>query len=186
MEFRILGSLEVLGREGPIALGGAKRRGLLALLLVRRGHVVAADRIVEDLREGDAERTLGTVHTYVSQLRKLLAGGDGIALATRAGGYVLDLPDSALDAARFEVTARAAAAEADLGRRVELCDAALGLWRGPPLAEFSWLWATAERARLEALRLETVESAARRADGAWRTPRSVGRAGAPDGRVPAG
>ena len=51
---------------------------------------------------------------------------------------------------------RAAAREADLGRRVELCDAALGLWRGTPLEEFSWLWATAERARLEGLRVETL------------------------------
>ena len=85
MEFRILGSLEVVGRDGPIALGGPKRRGLLALLLVKRGQLVAADRIVEELADGDAERTVGTVHTYVSQLRKLLVGADGVTLTTRRG-----------------------------------------------------------------------------------------------------
>ena len=111
--------------------------GFYALLVVKRGQVLAADRIAEELRDGDAERTRGTVHTYVSQLRKLLAGADGVALSTRPAGYVLDLPEGALDAARFEMTARAAAAEDDLGRRVELCDAALGLWRGTPLEEFS-------------------------------------------------
>ena len=63
------------------------------------------------------------------------------------------------------MTVRAAAEEDDLGRRVELCDAALGLWRGTPLEEFPWLWATAERALLEGLRVETLGTAARRGDG---------------------
>jgi hypothetical protein len=34
MEFRILGSLEVIGRDGIIDLRGAKRRGLVGCLVV--------------------------------------------------------------------------------------------------------------------------------------------------------
>ena len=38
MEFRILGPLEVSGSEGPLPLGGAKQRALLALGRVALAH----------------------------------------------------------------------------------------------------------------------------------------------------
>ena len=34
MQYRILGPLEVQGDDGPLPLGGAKQRALLALLLL--------------------------------------------------------------------------------------------------------------------------------------------------------
>ena len=46
MDFRILGPLEVMGDEGPVVLGGQKQRGLLALLLVHAGQVVASERLI--------------------------------------------------------------------------------------------------------------------------------------------
>ena len=44
MEFRILGPLEVVGDDGPLALGGVRQRALLADLLLHAGSVVPTDR----------------------------------------------------------------------------------------------------------------------------------------------
>jgi len=156
VEFRILGPLEVVGPDGPITLRGAKRRGLLAFLLVHRGQVIPADRLADALGDGDSGvGALGTIQTYLSQLRKVLpqVGGE---LVTQPSGYLFDVADDRLDAARFEAMVRAAAAETDTGSRLRLLDGALALWRGSALEEFSWPWALGERARLERRRLDAL------------------------------
>ena len=48
-EFRILGPLEVVEGEQPIALGGPRQRALLAILLLHRGEVVSSDRLIDQL-----------------------------------------------------------------------------------------------------------------------------------------
>src|SRR4051794_28370630 len=48
VEFGILGSLEVIGADGPVAVRGAKPRALLALLLVRANQLVPSGRLIED------------------------------------------------------------------------------------------------------------------------------------------
>ena len=49
LEFSVLGPLEVRADGQPLALGGAKRRALLALLLVRANEVVSTDRLIDEL-----------------------------------------------------------------------------------------------------------------------------------------
>ena len=49
MQFRVLGSLEVIGADGPALLGRGKRRSLLALLLIHARKVVSQDRLIEAL-----------------------------------------------------------------------------------------------------------------------------------------
>jgi SARP family transcriptional regulator, regulator of embCAB operon len=85
MEFRILGSFEIVGAAGLIDVRGAKRRGILACLLVHAGQPLSTHRFVEDLWGDDASSGADrTVQTYVSQLRKLLR--DEVArLETRPG-----------------------------------------------------------------------------------------------------
>jgi DNA-binding SARP family transcriptional activator len=91
MEFRILGSFEVVGLEGLIDLRGAKRRGLLACLVVHAGQPLSTDRLVEELwGEDGSAGAARTVQTYVSQLRKLLHD-EAARLETRPGGYVLEV-----------------------------------------------------------------------------------------------
>jgi DNA-binding SARP family transcriptional activator len=156
VEFRILGPLEAIGPDGPLVVRGAKRRGLLAYLLVHRGQVLSSDRLVDALADDAAgSGATGTVQTYLSQLRKVLPLV-GAELTTQPTGYVLELQDDTLDAARFEAMVRAAADERDLGSRVRMLDGALGLWRGAALEEFSWSWAVAERARLDRRRLDAL------------------------------
>src|SRR4051812_43478721 len=99
MDLQILGALEATRDGRPVALGGGRQRALLALLAVERNHPVEADRIVEELWNGDAPVTAGkVVQNLVSQLRRL--GAD--ELQTRGHAYQLDLPDEALDSGRFE------------------------------------------------------------------------------------
>ena len=46
LEIRLLGPFEVLARGRPANVSGGKRQGLLALLALRRGRVVAVDALV--------------------------------------------------------------------------------------------------------------------------------------------
>jgi DNA-binding SARP family transcriptional activator len=98
MEFRILGSFEVVGPTGPIDLRGAKRRGLLACLLVHAGQPLSTGRLVEELwGNSGSDAAARTVQTYVSQLRKLLRG-ESACLETRPGGCRLDINRGDVDA----------------------------------------------------------------------------------------
>ena len=84
IDFRILGPLEAVDDDGPVALGGQKQRALLALLLMRAGEVVGTERLVTDLWGERPPKTATTsLQNFVSQLRKLLGPG---TLETKAPG----------------------------------------------------------------------------------------------------
>jgi DNA-binding SARP family transcriptional activator len=155
LEFRILGPLEVLGEHGPVVLGGTRHRALLAILLLEAGRVVSTDRLVDLLWGEAAPRTATTsLQNSISKLRREL--GPEI-LETRAPGYVLRVDPSRVDANRFEQLLRDAR-RADPEERRALLEHALGLWRGPALAEFAFeQFAQAEIRRLEELRLVALE-----------------------------
>jgi predicted ATPase/DNA-binding SARP family transcriptional activator len=164
MEFRILGPLEVHDRSGAVRVPGAKERALLADLLVHAGRVVAADRLVEDLW-GDTPpgNPANTLQGRVSALRRALGPAGAGLVVTSPPGYRLAVEPEQLDAARFQrlVAEADAAAPRDEPRAARLLEAALGLWRGPALAEFADRpWALAEAARLEELRLAAQEALA--------------------------
>src|SRR5262245_32812097 len=140
MEYRILGPLEVVGDDGPLPLGGAKQRSLLALLVLHSGRVVSQERFIDALwGEVPPETAREAVQVYGSRVRKMLPAG---ALVTEGAGYALQVAPDVVDLARFE-RLRAE------GRFHE----ALALWRGPPLAEFDEDFARMEGRRLEELRL---------------------------------
>ncbi|MEU6630286.1 BTAD domain-containing putative transcriptional regulator [Streptomyces parvus] len=168
MDYGLLGPVTATADDGtPVALGAPRHREVLARLLVARGRVVPVDRLVADLWEDTPPAgAVGAVRTFVAALRRALepdrpARTPSRLLATEGPGYLLRADRTAVDARRFEDTAEQAAAAAP-SAAVPLWDIALGLWRGPALADFpSARWAGAERARLEALRVDAVE---RRAD----------------------
>ena len=155
LEFRILGPLEVVSDDVPLALGGQKQRALLALLLVRANDVVPTERLIEELWGDSAPRTAATsLQNFVSQLRKTL-GPD--VLETRAPGYRLRVTPDQLDLTRFERAVREARA-AGVADRARLLTDALDLWRGTPLADFAYeAFAQNEIRRLEELRLAVIE-----------------------------
>ena len=89
LEFRILGPLEVSDETGHVALGGPKQRGLLAILVLEAGRVVATDRLIDLLWGEEAPKTAtASLQNTVGRLRRAL-GAD--VLETRAPGYVLSV-----------------------------------------------------------------------------------------------
>jgi DNA-binding SARP family transcriptional activator len=160
VEFRILGPLEVGDGAGPVDVGGARPRALLAILLLRRGEAVTAERLIEELYGGERPATAAkSLQAHVSRLRKAL-GGDG-RLQTRGGGYALELAAGELDADRFAALlerGREERARADDESAAATLREALALWRGPPLSDFAYEeFAQAEVARLDELRLACLE-----------------------------
>src|SRR5262249_36513966 len=153
MEFRILGPLEAREDGGLVALGGAKQRALLAVLLLHANEAVSTERLVECLWDEPPAEAVKAVQVYVSRLRKALGGG---MPTSRRPGYVLEVEPERFDLARFRRLLEEA--RRDQGRASELLKEALTLWRGPALAEFaSEPFARAERLRLQELRLGALE-----------------------------
>ncbi len=73
MDFRILGPLEVVDGDRPLALGGTKQRALLALLLLHANEVVSSDRLTAELwGEGRVEDDSKALQVAVSRLRRTL------------------------------------------------------------------------------------------------------------------
>ena len=154
MEFRILGPLEVLAEDRPVALGGAKQRALLAVLLLHANEVVSRDRLIDELWGASPPDTARTaLQVYVSQLRKAL-GRD--LILTQPPGYLIRVSDGELDFHRFERLVATARTE-EPAQAALLLREGLALWRGAPLAELIDSFATGERARLEEQRLTVLE-----------------------------
>jgi DNA-binding SARP family transcriptional activator len=129
IEVRLLGPVVATRGGEPVTLGGPKQRAVLALLALRVGTVVPADRLVEALWGASPPPTAATaLHGHVSRLRRAL-GKD--AIATRAPGYVLE---AEIDLGRFEALVAAAHAQEGAAREASLRQA-LALWRGPALAD---------------------------------------------------
>ena len=149
IEFRILGSLEVVERDRLLALGSPQQRALLAVLLLHRGDPVSSDRLIDELWGEQAPASaIKIVQGYVSNLRKVL--GDGL-LITRGRG----VPAARLSLARLTWTALSRLSRKVDGRRrkampraaaARLRDA-LGLWRGPPLADLRTSRSRSRRSR---------------------------------------
>src|SRR3954447_13653237 len=102
MDFGILGPLEARDGGHAVALGGGKQRALLALLLLHANETLSADRGIDELWGERPPATAGkALQVHISNLRKALGGGEGIAL-TRDRGSELRLDPEQLDARRFE------------------------------------------------------------------------------------
>lgn len=133
IDVRLLGAIAA-DRDGePVSLGGRGPTTLLALLALNPGEVVAIDRIIDAVWEGDPPVTaVNTVQVYVSRLRRAL--GESEAVLTRRPGYLLSLDRASVDALRFEdevVQARRDLAEGSAGVAAARLGEALKWWRGP-------------------------------------------------------
>jgi DNA-binding SARP family transcriptional activator len=156
VDFQILGPIEVVDGGAGLPLGGRKQRALLALLLLNVDEVVPTDRMIEAVWGEQPPRTaLTSLQNSVSQLRKLL-GPERIV--TKTPGYALRLQDDRIDVDRVRKLADDSRT-ADPERRASLLLEAESLWRGPPLADFTYdAFAQTTIAQLEELRLSVTEA----------------------------
>jgi DNA-binding SARP family transcriptional activator len=133
-DFRVLGPLEVDADDGTtIAVGGARQRAVLALLLLRAGEVVSTDFLTRSIwGEAAPKHATASLQNSISSLRRSLGTE---LLVTRPPGYVLAVNGDRLDLRRFQ-RLRADATGREPLERAALLREALDLWRGEPLAEF--------------------------------------------------
>jgi predicted ATPase/DNA-binding SARP family transcriptional activator len=136
VRYRVLGSLEVTGPDGPVVLRSASQRLLLSLLHAADGAFVSPDRLAEDLwGETQPGDPAGALQTHVSRLRRVLP--DPAALETGPAGYRLVDPDDS-DRRRFASlvsTAADARRGGDPAAALAALDEALALWRGEAFAD---------------------------------------------------
>src|SRR5947207_6609567 len=134
MEFSLLGGVEAYHAGVRVELGRRHERRLLALLLLEPGRIVATDRLLDLMWDGDPPPTArATLHTYVSRLRKRLAPY-AVELHQRSAGYLIDVDPGQVDLHRFRQGLAAAREVADPAERARLLSQALELWRGLPMA----------------------------------------------------
>lgn len=166
MRFAVLGPLEAWRDGEQLALGGAKQRSVLAMLLLEANRPVSVDRLIEGVWGDEAHtRARSTIQVYVSTLRKVLEPERGphvdARIEGRSGGYQLRVASSELDLLRFEEAvsdARAATQAGDHLRAAEHYRSALAEWSGAPLGDLlSAPFALAQISRLEELRLIVTE-----------------------------
>lgn len=169
LEVRLLGPLEVELAGRIVAIGSPKQRAVVALLALQAGRVVPGDALCDLLWDDDAPASpSATLQSLISRLRSALSASGLLAgrevLRTRDPGWVLDVDPIAVDALRFSTLTARARRRKEQGEAVaaaaDLADA-LGLWRGPALADVSDNGHLARQAtRLEEARLDAIEDLA--------------------------
>ncbi|HEY2670329.1 MAG TPA: BTAD domain-containing putative transcriptional regulator [Rugosimonospora sp.] len=167
MQLSILGRLEVRRADGTaVPVNGQRLRILLAALAAEPGRVVGTDRLIDALW-GDSvpANAANALQALVYRLRNAV-GRD--AIEADPGGYRLAVEPDAIDAQRFARLVAEARGVPPAVARVLLKEA-LGLWRGPALADlddpagsagsagFAGSAVSVASARLEESRLLAVE-----------------------------
>ncbi|MFD3735170.1 BTAD domain-containing putative transcriptional regulator [Streptomyces sp. NPDC058632] len=171
MHIRLLGELETVLNDTPIAPTAAKPRQVLALLALNAGRIVSVQNLVEELwghHPPPSVRT--TLQTYILQLRKLIDSAlpEGSArtakdiLVTRFDGYLLDIPPENVDVCCYEQLAKAghqAMARGDHESVSRLLGMALSKWQSRALVDVRiGTLLSIEVARLEESRLNALEN----------------------------
>lgn len=168
MHFRILGPIEITGKEYSITPQAPKLRSVLAILLLNHNQTVGTDTLIDELwPERPPTSCHTTLQTYVYQLRKIFAGeaadGEPVAnIVTRPSGYAIELDPGMFDMYVFERLAERGNAHLEAGdaqRAADTLREALALWRDVALADVQHgLLLEAHSVRLEEERLRTTES----------------------------
>ena len=164
MWFGILGTTEVRSADGEtVAVGGPRVRSLLALLVLNAGRLVTTEHLIDGLYGEDPPAdAANALQSQVSRLRRGL--GTGGLVEFDSAGYRLAADPDDTDVHRFERLAgegRRALAAGDPAGAAALLREALGLWRGPALADVTDApFAEAQATRLEELRVAAAEDRA--------------------------
>ncbi|MEO3794888.1 BTAD domain-containing putative transcriptional regulator [Nonomuraea sp. B10E15] len=167
LRFAVLGPVRAWRDGRELDLGTPLQRSILGMLLLREGHAVTPNEMIDAVWGEDAPpRALGALRTYVSRLRTVLepdrpARSRPELLTSIGRGYALRLAGDALDLTRFERGIREAESARKAGRLSEAARAlraALSLFEGEPLAGAVGPYAEHQRDRLVERRISVVET----------------------------
>ncbi|SMD20605.1 BTAD domain-containing putative transcriptional regulator [Kibdelosporangium aridum] len=160
----LLGPTEVAGPSGMAELHGSGQRTLIARMALTPDKTVTRTALIDALWDDAGPPAASkTLHSHLAHLRRRLREvGLTDLIATRDSGYVLCVPEDAVDAIRFETFSargRNALAAGDPKTATELLQSALTMWRGEALTDCrSSEWRRAETTRLNEARVATTEN----------------------------
>jgi predicted ATPase/DNA-binding SARP family transcriptional activator/tetratricopeptide (TPR) repeat protein len=157
----VLGPVEVRLDGRFVTVPAGKTSEVLVRLALEAGIGVRADRLVDDLWGADAFVTRrNTLQSKIVKLRKAL--GDPSAVASVDGGYRLDIDPHEVDALLVADRLAEVTALVDRGddeAAATLCTSTRLLFRGEVLiGAGDGGWVVPHRARLEAARLQLIET----------------------------
>ncbi|MFD4676437.1 BTAD domain-containing putative transcriptional regulator [Lentzea sp. NPDC058450] len=165
----LLGPLRVVHDDTEVPLGPSRQRALFAVLASRAGQAVGRDELIAAVWGTSAPASAaGSVYTYVSALRRNLAGAGvensrEVLLSTK-NGYALRVAPSQVDLVEFgDLVAEAdrLSAAGEHHEAVERRSQALRLFRGDPYTGIPGPHAESERGRWTDRGLSAVEARAR-------------------------
>ncbi|MEZ0090220.1 BTAD domain-containing putative transcriptional regulator [Streptacidiphilus sp. EB129] len=132
LRIETLGPLRVFAGGRELAVGPPKQRAAFAVLALSTNSIVARDDLIDHLWGSSPPATAaGSVHTYLSGLRRALVGL-GEPLISSGAGYALRLDPERVDVGvveRLAAQARACRARQDPASAVTAFDEALACWR---------------------------------------------------------
>ncbi|MFJ9822791.1 BTAD domain-containing putative transcriptional regulator [Streptomyces sp. NPDC101160] len=140
MRFGVLGALraQISGRE--VGFDGPRQAKMLAALLVDANNLVAMERLVAVMWDGQAPATaVRQVQDALSGLRRNLAalGAPASLISTRRGGYEIHLTPDQLDLLAFDQERRLAERHKAPYETAVALRRALACWRGDALVDIS-------------------------------------------------
>jgi DNA-binding SARP family transcriptional activator len=154
MEFRILGPVELRLGDQKVALGRAKERSLLGVLMLHHGKVVTVRTVTEALWDDNPpDHARKDLQAYISRLRASLRdSGVSARIVTQRAGYQFLPEGDDLDYARFKTLFRESEDARRAGRLDEAAAAlreAMDLWRGPVVEDLGTIWMEQKREDLD-------------------------------------
>jgi DNA-binding SARP family transcriptional activator/tetratricopeptide (TPR) repeat protein len=162
----LLGPVRAWSGDREVALGSSRPRAVFAMLATQLNSVVSRGELIDGVwGDGAPATAAGSLHTYISTLRKSLepdrARGATPRLLTSVGsGYRLSICREHVDVAEFgrlREQAERLLADKDPHGALRTADKALALWQGEALSGVGGPFAEAERVRLGELRTATTE-----------------------------
>ncbi|MCE6995331.1 AAA family ATPase [Saccharothrix sp. S26] len=166
LRLAVLGPVRAWIGDREVPLGSARPRAVFTMLALRAGAAVRRSDLVAGVWGQDAPATAeGSVHTYVSLLRKALEpdrprGTASKVLESVGSGYRLrwDPDDSDLaDFRALRARGQRQLADGDPDAALGSFDAALALWRGEALAGLTGPFAESRRRELASERTAARE-----------------------------
>jgi DNA-binding SARP family transcriptional activator len=161
LSFRLAGPVEMDLNGELLSITSPRQEIVLTMLLLESNQVISVSRLIDALWEDAPPQTAkNQVQIIISALRGLLGDPGGDVVVTRSPGYLIRIPDDALDLKRFELivaSGTAAAAEQRRPRAIEHLRAALALWRGPAMDGVPSAVVQAAATRLNERRLAVLQ-----------------------------
>jgi len=132
VEIRLLGTVEVRDGDEVVPLGPRQQRLVLGLLAWEANRPVPLDRLIAHVWPDPPRSAAHAIRVAVSGLRSRLRDVD---LETHGTGYRLRCDPQTIDVHRFLALVARARDTVEDQARLEVLDEALGLWRGPVMAD---------------------------------------------------